>query len=340
MREFIGYKKGVNLGGWLSQCCHEKEYYESFIQEEDIAKIASWGVDHIRLPIDYVVVQNDEGCMLTEGFSYIDRCIQWCNAHGLNLILDLHKTQGYAFDSDEFDFFRQEELQNRFYTLWERFAQLYGSYHETISFELLNEITDMQYAELWNKIARNTIKIIRRHAPDTHILLGGVWNNSIDALSFLDAPVDDKIVYNFHYYDPMPFTHQKAYWIPTMSSEFTINYPAGREEYIAGARDNLSEGLTISLEQYDKDVIDRQYLEQQLSIADRISRERNVPVYCGEYGVINRVEAKRAIQWYKDVHNVFEKFQIGRAIWTYKEMDFGMIDAERSEILKELITLL
>lgn len=340
MREFKGYQKGVNLGGWLSQCCHEKEHYETFIEEKDIATIATWGVDHVRLPIDYVVLQNDEGVLLTEGFSYIDRCIQWCDAHGLNLILDLHRTKGFAFDSGEFEFFDREELQDSFYALWERLAQLYGSYHEKVSFELLNEITDKKYAEIWNKIARNTIQIIRQYAPETHLLLGGIWNNSIDALEFLEAPMDDKIIYNFHYYGPLLFTHQKAYWIPTMSSEFTIDYPAGREEYITGARNNLSPDLTLSLEQYDKADIDRLYLEHQLAIAERISRERNVPVYCGEYGVINLVEGSRAIQWYRDMHSVFEKFQIGRSIWSYKEMDFGLIDAERSDILPELITLL
>ena len=31
MREFTGYKHGVNLGGWLSQSSYEKEHLERFI---------------------------------------------------------------------------------------------------------------------------------------------------------------------------------------------------------------------------------------------------------------------------------------------------------------------
>ena len=61
MKDFSGYKKGVNLGGWLSQCVHTKEHYDTFIGKEDIVKIASWGVDHVRLPIDYNLVENEEG---------------------------------------------------------------------------------------------------------------------------------------------------------------------------------------------------------------------------------------------------------------------------------------
>lgn len=43
MNEFKGYRNGVDLGGWLSQCGYEKEHIESFITEADIARIASWG---------------------------------------------------------------------------------------------------------------------------------------------------------------------------------------------------------------------------------------------------------------------------------------------------------
>ena len=56
MKEFIGYKKGINLGGWLSQCNHCREHYDSFINESDIRRISEWGLDHIRLPVDYELV--------------------------------------------------------------------------------------------------------------------------------------------------------------------------------------------------------------------------------------------------------------------------------------------
>lgn len=71
----MGYQKGVNLGGWLSQCNHDKEHYENFILEQDIADIASLGVDHIRVPFDYELIQTEEGIYKEEGFGYIDTCI-------------------------------------------------------------------------------------------------------------------------------------------------------------------------------------------------------------------------------------------------------------------------
>ena len=38
---FEGYKRGVNFGGWLSQCVsYDKEHFESFIQKKDIRREA------------------------------------------------------------------------------------------------------------------------------------------------------------------------------------------------------------------------------------------------------------------------------------------------------------
>ena len=41
-------ERGINLGGYLSQCVHSTEHYDAFIQEEDIRKIASMGFDQDR----------------------------------------------------------------------------------------------------------------------------------------------------------------------------------------------------------------------------------------------------------------------------------------------------
>ncbi|MDE5742180.1 MAG: glycosyl hydrolase family 5, partial [Oscillospiraceae bacterium] len=72
MKTFNGYKRGVDLGGWLSQCCHEKAHYDTFIGRSDIEKIASWGLDHVRLPVDYNLVEDGGGNPIEEGYKYID----------------------------------------------------------------------------------------------------------------------------------------------------------------------------------------------------------------------------------------------------------------------------
>ena len=41
-----------------------QEHYDAFIQEEDIRKIASMGFDHVRLAIDYEVLEDEYGLSL------------------------------------------------------------------------------------------------------------------------------------------------------------------------------------------------------------------------------------------------------------------------------------
>ena len=227
-----GYRHGVNLGGWLSQCRHTKDRYETFITEEDIRRIASWGLDHIRVPVDYNLVEDEAGALREEGFGYIQRAVDWSRKYGLNMILDLHKTYGYSFDEGEKEsgFFDNPAYQERFYRLWEQFAARFGAYQDTLAFELLNEVTDRAFSDRWNRIADTCVGRIRAVAPTIDILIGGYWNNSIDALPDLAMPRDAHIVYNFHCYDPLIFTHQGAPWVRNMDHAFRlpIGAPVGQ----------------------------------------------------------------------------------------------------------------
>ena len=57
MQEF-GFRRGVNLGGWFSQCDYSQDRLDHFITEKDLDVIAGWGLDHVRIPMDYNVLEN------------------------------------------------------------------------------------------------------------------------------------------------------------------------------------------------------------------------------------------------------------------------------------------
>ena len=73
MKKWAGYERGMNLGGWFSQCDHTRERYETFITRADIERIAGWGLDHVRVPVDYNLVEEEDGTYKEEGFGYIQR---------------------------------------------------------------------------------------------------------------------------------------------------------------------------------------------------------------------------------------------------------------------------
>ena len=180
MRVFTGFQKGVDLGGWFSQCDHSEERYDTFITKEDFSIIKGWGCDHVRLPVDYELLEDRDGAPQEKGYARLEQAIGWAKENGLNMVLDLHKTAGFSFDPGEREagFFENEKYQERFYALWERIARRFGKYADMLAFELLNEVTEQSYCATWNRIASTCIRRIRAVAPAVNILVGGYWHNS------------------------------------------------------------------------------------------------------------------------------------------------------------------
>ncbi|MBQ8305834.1 MAG: cellulase family glycosylhydrolase [Blautia sp.] len=342
MREWKGYKKGVNLGGWLSQCPHTEERYTEFIKEEDFAVIRDWGVDHVRVPIDYELVDGPEETLIESGCRHIEDAITWCRKYGLNMILDLHKTKGFSFDVGESEagFFESEAYQEHFYRLWENLAQRFGKHEDMLAFELLNEVTDRAYCEEWNRISTECIRHIRAKTPTIRILVGGYHNNSVEAVKDLALPFDENIVYNFHCYEPLIFTHQGAYWIPGMDTSFRIPINASYGTMKQKTEELIKMKSAGFDDLPDEEALTGAYFEKIFAEAVHVAEERNVPLYCGEYGVIDLADPAETVSWYRLIHAAFEKYGIGRAAWSYKEMDFGLADPRLDEVRAEILTCL
>lgn len=342
MKVWNGYQKGVNLGGWLSQCDHTEATYSSFVTEEDIKTIQSWGMDHVRLPIDYDLIEDDAGNPIESGYAHIQDAIDWCGKYGLNMILDLHRTRGYSFDEahNEAGFFDSTELQERFYILWERLAERYGKYEDRLAFELLNEVTDQSFCDLWNQISYECIRRVRAIAPTIMILVGGYWNNSVDSVKDLALPHDENIIYNFHCYEPLIFTHQGAPWIPTMDTSFRISIDAPYQEMNEAGKVMLQQ-VTTGFAGFDpQDTLTAAYFEKIFAEAIAVAQERDVALYCGEYGVIDRVAPEDAVKWYAMINQTFTRYGIGRSAWNYKKMDFGIADARMDHVRDDLLKYL
>ncbi|MCR4734593.1 MAG: glycoside hydrolase family 5 protein [Treponema sp.] len=347
MKRFDGFMHGVNLGGWYSQCNHTEERYDTFITEDDFKTIKSWGLDHIRLPVDYNLVETDDGTPKNKGFERIEKAALWCKNNNLNMILDLHKTAGFSFDAGKANnvFFDNEELQKRFYLLWERFAARFANIFEgsncEICFELLNEVTDQSYSKSWNAITKKCIERIRKFAPDTKILVGSYWNNSLASVKDLDEPYDENIVYNFHCYEPLVFTHQGAPWVgPKMNVDFRFPLKSTFADYIKITAEKVGQ-IGTAFNAFDKNAtVDKKYFETIFAEAVKIAEERNVLLYCGEYGVIDQTNPADILEWYRLICSVFNDNGIGRAAWSFKQMNFGLSDPWADGIRAELVKLL
>ena len=339
MRTFEGFQKGVNLGGWFSQCDHTAERYDRFIRDDDFAVIRAWGADHVRVPVDYELLEDADGAPREDGYARLERTVALCRQNGLHMVLDLHKTAGFSFDPGEQEagFFDSERYQERFYRLWERIAQRFGGDADMLAFELLNEVTEKTYRDAWNRIAGTCIARIRAIAPTVPILVGGYWHNSAVSVKDIDVPIDEHIVFNFHCYEPLIFTHQGAYWMPTMDRAFRLPVTATFGEMAEADR---AQG-TLSCAGYEnyppETTLSPTYFKAFMAEAVAAAAAKNVPLYCGEYGVIDNAKPEDALVWFKAIHAAFEAYGIGRAAWSYRQMDFGLSDARMDGVREELL---
>lgn len=332
--------RGINFGGYLSQCNHSREHYLSFIGEADVKQISEWGFDHIRLPFDYEVLETMTGELISEGYEYVSKVISWCQKYNLNIVLDLHKAYGYDFndagDGVKNNLFTNEELKQRFIKLWVGIANTYGE-HSNVAFELLNEVVEEENIGSWNDLIRRAVTAIRDITKETPIIYGGIKWNSASTLKYLDIPQDDNIIFTFHFYEPLIFTHQKAYWVEKMDKEKEIYYPESMEYYKKHSASLGHQGEPVITAK--SEAMGTEFMQEMIVEAVKAAQGAGVSLYCGEFGVIDRAPAVDTLRWFKDVEEVFRQFDIGYAVWTYKEKDFGLIDSHYDDIRESLVSL-
>jgi endoglucanase len=339
---------GVNLGGWVSQYQRfDERHFDTFISQQDIEQIAGWGMDHVRLPVDYPVLEDDDQpfAYRPQGLSYIDNCLQWCQARGLGLVLDLHKAPGYSFTETlangnprQNTLFSGGIEQERFLKLWEMFAKRYRDVREGLAFELLNEIV-LPNSEPWNWLAGKALQIIRSVDAERTVIIGGNHYNSAEGLQSLAVMDDANVVYTFHYYEPMLFTHQKAHWnAATLRYNQELNYPGpftNMESFI----EKHAEYKPVYAHLVDR-FMDRSMLEQYLQPALDFQLRTGKKLYCGEFGVIETAPMQSQVRWLEDFTSLLRQYKIGYALWSYKQMDFGLVNADGRVINEKLLNVI
>ncbi len=337
----ISYKAGINIGGWLSQYKEfSKEHFDTFIVEKDIEIIAEAGFDHIRVPFDYPVIERDEnpGSYLEDGLKYIDNCLNWCKKYHLGMVLDMHHAPGYRFqDLGTNTLFEESSQQKRFIDIWRFLAKRYVKERDHIAFEILNEIVEPDSSR-WNRLMLECVKAIRQVDLERWIYIGGNNYNSPDELKNIAEIEDDYIVYNFHFYNPFFFTHQKAGWSDSAKAyNRAVKYPGQYEGIEAFVKKNPSFDFMMEVNNLK---LNKELLLKDLQSAIDFKDKKACPLYCGEFGVIALADLDSRVRWHKDYVELLEAYDIGGAVWSYKEMDFEIYNKNRKPLSNELIDIL
>jgi len=326
--------KGLNLGGWFSQidAIEEKDpqkfpgieqHLANFIGVEDFKRIKAWGFNHVRLPIDYFHFFSGAELKPVESFfSALDVALNNAEAAGLWVILDLHKCPGHDFHKgtyEEQSFFTDAVHRKDACKVWSVLAERYGA-RPSVMLEILNEPTATDSA-VWDKVKDELFTHIRKAAPKSTVVVGSNKWNSAREFANLTPIDDDNILYSFHFYNPVIFTHQMAPWIHKRAFDNHLQYPGTYE---------LPPDLVTRLPG-DRGTWNHKRLEQELEAALTFRAKYKVPVACGEFGVyVGGPDRTSQLNWMTDFLQILAGAGIGYSYWNYKNLDFGVISVGES----------
>lgn len=352
LNKFEGFETGVGIGGWLTNykrfnvlpenrrlqlSIGDFEHFESYITEDDVKQIASWGVQCVRLGFDQIVVEESAGVYRERIFVLIDQFIRQCQKHRLNVVLNLHKAVGnYCDIQEKTELLDDPELQDRFVLLWLAFEKRYAN-NPDVAFELLNEVRNVD-PQKWNDLAERTIAAIRELNPYRKIIVGSTSWNSPDTLKDLRLYDDPNVIYTFHFYEPFSFTHQQGVLQPDpLYYNRKMAYPSDVEPY----RD-YERYVVNNPDPYPNfDKIDKNWMKARLQPAiDFIKSHPDKILWLGEFGTIRHCKLEYRENWMEDLISIAKDHGIPYCVWNYLSTPndgnrFSLVDDDNRQILSE-----
>ncbi|MDP4121125.1 MAG: cellulase family glycosylhydrolase [Bacillota bacterium] len=352
MKKFTGFERGMGIGGWLTNykrfnvlpenrrlvlTIGDFEHFESFITEEDVAYIASLGMDHIRLGFDQIVVEEKPYEYRENILCLLENFVNWCRKYNLNVVLNLHKAIGnYCDIKQDVELLDDETLQKRFISMWIKFEERFSAYPE-VAFEILNEVRNVD-PDKWNDLAEDTLRAIRKTNKTRKIIIGSTCGNSARTLGSLRVYDDENVIYTFHMYEPYSFTHQQGV---LQQAQLFYNrkmpYPGDIEIYRDYERVVYNDKNPFP--KYN--IMDKNFIHDALSSVLLFIKENPDKIlWCGEFGTIRHAKIQWREDYMRDIIEFCLENEIPYCVWNYLSTPndgnrFSLVDDDTRKILSE-----
>ena len=296
--------RGVNIIGYDDALW--KDHTKGRFKEAYFKKIKEAGFSSIRVNL-FPFSHMDKNFRINEAWL---KTLDWVVKNGLEaklmVILDMHEYNAMADDP-----VAKKEM---FLSVWRQLAPRYKDQPDQVVFELLNEPNQKLSVALWNTYLVEAINLVRQTNPNRTLIIGpGNWNG-IESLPTLVLPKDDKnIIVTVHFYHPMPFTHQGAWWSKENKDLSGIQWTGTEAE--------------------KADVITK------LKVAADWSKASDRPIFLGEFGAYDKADMESRARYTAFVARTAEKFGFSWAYWQF-DSDFIVYDIGKETWIKPILNAL
>jgi endoglucanase len=264
--------------------------------------------------------------------------IKWALAAKLRVIVDLHIIRSHYFNAASNILWTDPAAQQKLLDMWKQLSKELKKYPvNMLAYEIMNEAV-ADNPEDWNKLFNKAISEIRKTEPNRMIVIGSNRWQIPSTFPDLRVPENDKnIILSFHFYNPLALTHHMAPWTSIAEYKGPVNYP-GQIIDTANYK-GLSEATVKDLRAFANGFFTIDTLEKIISPAIKFAKEKNLQLFCGEFGIYPTIPENLQLQWYKDMCDIFNRNNIAYCHWCYKG-DFPVVDVKTSTPNKKLVSVL
>ncbi|CAF3340010.1 unnamed protein product [Rotaria sp. Silwood2] len=220
---------------------------------------------------------------LESALKHLDSMLGICRQLGIRILVDLHTPPGGVNSEYEFNLFKEKRFQDTFLMTWDKIARRYKTESIIWGYDLINEpIEGIVPDNLmdWRELAIATVKRIRAIDSQHAVIIEAAPGGGPGALADFEPLPFNELVYSFHMYEPLEFTHQNIY---------NDGSPIPYLGFING-------------KMWNKDQL-RLNMNRVLSW----QRDYNVHICVGEFSAIRWAPGNSTYNYLRDVIDIFEE---------------------------------
>ncbi len=251
---------------------------------QDLEELASWGANLIRWQL-WTPQEFTNADQITDWYMQrldeLEKLLPHLERLGIFAVIDMHLPPGGRTENQQFRMFDEKKYLDIFVNIWELIAHRLKGKKMIHGYDLCNEPCQKQPVKYKNYIdcQAAAAQAIRKIDPQTPVIIETNNLCGPESFSYLKPLPLKNIIYQFHMYHPLEYTHQGVHGKPR-----GISYP-----------DCVPGGIRKILEPI------REFQQKYGAV-----------IYCGEFSAVRWADG--AEQYLRDVIEIFEKYNWS---WTY-----------------------
>ncbi|WP_439817424.1 glycoside hydrolase family 5 protein [Zavarzinia sp. CC-PAN008] len=307
---------GMNIGHWMRHPGSAlKPDFDTHITRFDLDMMKALGVRGVRLPFDPNLIYRPGKALDPQGLAKLDQALDLLLGAGFAVMVVPHDGTNRIE--------RDSAYAAGFAAFWEALARhLSRRDPDRLFLEVLNEPVYPEREGEWAALQQTLIAAMRKGAPRHTLVATGAAYSSPAGVTALTPLADRNVIYTFHFYDPVIFTHQGAPW---MGDDFPhllwVPYPADAARCAKALRESDTESAKGWVNAHCTKGYGIRDIDRQMEALATWSRQHDVPVINGEFGTFcsKTIEKGDRLAWLRDVVASMDSHGIGWMAWGYDD---------------------